>query len=101
MSPTKSASVSTVDTQAPTAALEASIADLETQLVKLKKYEEEFIALNLDDSRKMWTNQVAELENQIRTKKRQKSLLLIERLKSEGFGGLAASVGKATQSRYY
>ena len=42
----------------------------------------------------MLAAQVAELENQIKTKKREKSLLLIERLKREGFGGLAASVGK-------
>lgn len=92
MSPTKSTSAA--DTQAPTAALEASIADLEMQLTKLKKYEEDFIALNLDDSRKMLASQVAELENHIKTKKREKSLILIERLKREGFGGLAASVGK-------
>lgn len=92
ISPTKSTSAA--DTQAPTAALEASIADLETQLTNLKKYEEDFIALNLDDSRKMLASQVAELENHIKTKKREKSLILIERLKREGFGGLAASVGK-------
>ncbi|ETI29006.1 hypothetical protein G647_01458 [Cladophialophora carrionii CBS 160.54] len=91
-SPTKSVPVT--ETKTPTAALDASIAELETQLIKLKKYEEEFIALNLDDSRKMLASEVAELESQIKAKKREKSLILIERLKKEGFGGLAASVGK-------
>jgi hypothetical protein len=74
--------------------LDASIAELEAQLGKLKKYEEEFIALNLDDSRKMLASEVAELESRIKAKKREKGLMLIERLKKEGFGGLAASVGK-------
>ena len=91
-SPTKTSP--TVDMKAPTAALDASIADLETQLSKLKKYEEEFIALDLEDSRKMLANQVTEIESQIKAKKREKSLVLIERLKKEGFGGLAAVVGK-------
>ncbi len=83
-----------VDLRAPELALDVSIAALETQVAKLKKYEEEFIALNLDDSRKMLANQVTELEDQIRAKRREKSLMLIERLKKEGFGGLAAVVGK-------
>ena len=91
-SPTKT--TPSVDAKASTAALDASIADLETQSCKLKKYEEEFIALDLDISRKMLANQVADLETQIKTKKREKSLILIERLKHEGFGPLAASVGK-------
>jgi len=80
--------------KAPTAALDASIAELETQMRNLKKYEEEFIALNLADSRKMLATQLADLEAQIKAKRREKSLLLIERLKREGFGGLAAVVGK-------
>ena len=82
------------DIKAPTAALDASIVELETQMRNLKKYEEEFIALNLDDSRKMLAIQLAELDAQIKAKKREKSLLLIERLKREGFGGLAAVVVK-------
>ncbi|EXJ81298.1 hypothetical protein A1O3_07588 [Capronia epimyces CBS 606.96] len=82
------------DTKAPAAALDASITELEARVRSLKKYEEEFIALDLDDSRKMLASQVAELESQIKAKKREKSLLLIERLKREGFGGLAAVVGK-------
>ncbi|EHY52428.1 hypothetical protein ABEF92_006633 [Exophiala dermatitidis] len=91
-SPSKSADPG--DSKAPAAALDASITELEARVRSLRKYEEEFIALNLDDSRKMLASQVAELENQIRAMKREKSLLLIERLKKEGFGGLAAVVGK-------
>ncbi|KIX07034.1 uncharacterized protein Z518_05011 [Rhinocladiella mackenziei CBS 650.93] len=91
-SPTKTAASN--DIKAPTTALDASIAELQTQVRNLKKYEEEFIALNLEDSRKMLASQVADLESQINAKKREKSLLLIERLKLEGFGGLAAVVGK-------
>ncbi|KAK5026097.1 hypothetical protein LTS07_007622 [Exophiala sideris] len=93
-SPTKADVLVATANKIPTAALDASIVELETQLRNLKKYEEEFIALNLEDSRKMLATQVAELEIQIKTKRREKSLLLIERLKREGFGGLAASVGK-------
>lgn len=90
--PTKTRS--STEMKAPTALLDASVAELETQVQTLKKYEEEFIALGLDDSRKMLASQVADLEGQIKAKKREKSLLLIERLKKEGFGGLAAVVGK-------
>jgi len=82
------------DTKIPTAALDASIAELEAQWRKLKKYEEDFIALNLEDSRKMLATELADLDSKIKAKKREKSLLLIERLKKEGFGDLAAVVGK-------
>ncbi|KIW17520.1 hypothetical protein PV08_04714 [Exophiala spinifera] len=82
------------DIKAPTAALDASIVELETQLRSLKKYEEEFVALNLEDSRRMLATEVAELEERLKTKRREKSIVLIERLKKEGFGGLAAAVGK-------
>lgn len=92
-SPTK-VSAATATTKLPTAALDASIVELETQLRNLKKYEEDFIALNLEDSRKMLATHVAELESQIKAKRREKSLILIERLKREGFGGLAESVVK-------
>ncbi|OAL27242.1 hypothetical protein AYO20_09840 [Fonsecaea nubica] len=95
-SPTKTVTCSD-ETEAQTAALDASIAELEAQLVKLKKYEREFIALDLDDSRKMLANQMAEIEGQIKRKKWEKGLLLIERLKKEGFGGLAAVVRKEVE----
>ena len=91
-SPTKSMPPN--DIKAPTAALDASIVELETQLRNLKKYEEEFIALNLEDSRKMLATEVAELEEKLKAKRREKTLALIESLKREGFGGLAAVVGK-------
>lgn len=80
--------------KAPTAELDASIAELETRLRSLKKYDDDFISLNLEDSRKLLAEQLAEVENEIRLKKKEKGRLLIERLKREGFGGLAASVGK-------
>jgi hypothetical protein len=80
--------------ETPTAALDASIMELESQLRNLTRYEGEFIALNLEDSRKVLATQMAEVESQIKSKKREKSLILIERLKREGFGGLAAVVGK-------
>jgi hypothetical protein len=92
VSPTRT--IPTIENKAPEAVIDASIATLETQLLKLKKYEAEFIALNLEDSRKMLASQVAALEAQIWEKKREKGLVLIERLKREGFGGLAESVGK-------
>jgi hypothetical protein len=91
-SPTKS--VARNDVETPTAALDASIMELESQLRNLTRYEGEFIALNLEDSRKVLATQMAEVESQIKSKKREKSLILIERLKREGFGGLAAVVGK-------
>ncbi|KAK5226474.1 hypothetical protein LTR47_009152 [Exophiala xenobiotica] len=91
-SPTKS--VARNDVETPTAALDASIMELESQLRNLTRYEGEFIALNLEDSRKVLATQMAEVESQIKSKKREKGLILIERLKREGFGGLAAVVGK-------
>lgn len=78
----------------PAAVLDACIAELETRLRTLKKYEKEFIALDLEDSRKMLASQVDDLESQLKAKKREKGLLLIERLKREGFGHLADVVGK-------
>ncbi|ETN38382.1 uncharacterized protein HMPREF1541_06417 [Cyphellophora europaea CBS 101466] len=82
------------DTKSPTAVLDASIRELEGQIANLRKYEQEFIDLGLEDSRKMLSAQVHELEEKIRQKKREKGVILIERLRREGFGGLAAVVGK-------
>lgn len=79
---------------APTAELDAAIAELEARLMSLKKYEAEFISLNLADTRRLLAEELADVENQIRRKKKEKGRLLMERLKREGFGGLAASVGK-------
>jgi hypothetical protein len=82
------------DTKSPTAILDASIKDLEAQIDNLRKYEQEFIDLGLEDSRKMLGAQVQELEDKIRQKRREKGVILIEKLKREGYGGLAAQVGK-------
>ena len=70
------------------------IAKLELQIAALKRYEDEFKALDLEDSRKMLSQQLAELEGQLKVKKREKGMALMERLKKEGFGGLAEVVGK-------
>lgn len=82
------------DTKSPTALLDASIKELEGQIENLRKYEQEFIDLGLEDSRKMLSHQVQELEDKIRRKRREKGVVLIEKLKREGYGGLAAQVGK-------
>jgi len=82
------------ESNAPAIELDGSIAELEAQLRSLKKYDADFISLNLEDSRKLLAEQLALLESEIRLKKKEKGRLLIERLKREGFGGLAASVGK-------
>ena len=82
------------DTKSPTALLDASIAELEAEVRKLKGYEEEFIALGLDDSRKMLGRKVSELEERARVKRREKGVLLMERLRKEGLGELASVVGR-------
>lgn len=82
------------DTKSPTALLDASIADLETEIRKLRKYEEEFIELGLDDSRRMLGLKVAELEEQVRKKRKEKGVVLMERLRKEGLGELASAVGR-------
>jgi hypothetical protein len=82
------------DEKARTGVLDSDIVKLERQILNLQKYEEDFVALGLEDSRKMLAAQLADLESQLKTKKREKSLLLIDRLKREGFSGLAAVVGK-------
>ncbi|KPI45489.1 uncharacterized protein AB675_431 [Cyphellophora attinorum] len=82
------------DTKSPTAILDASIKELELQANHLKKYEQDFIELGLEDSRKMLRDQVEDLEEKIRVKKKEKGRLLVERLQREGYGGLAAVVGK-------
>ncbi len=82
------------DTKSPTTLLDASIADLEAEIRKLKGYEEEIISLGLDDSRKMLGMKVSELEERVRGKKREKAVVLMERLKREGLGELASVVGR-------
>jgi hypothetical protein len=86
-------SLNSADTKSPTAILDANIRELEQQVESLRKFEAEFIELGLEDSRRMLAGQLAELEAQIRTKKREKGVLLVERLRKEGYTGLAAVVG--------
>lgn len=66
---------------APTTELDAAIAELEARLMSLKKYEDEFISLNLAETRRLLAEELADVENQIRRKKKEKGRLLMERLK--------------------
>ena len=82
------------DTKSSTALLDASIAELEAEIRKLKKYEEDFIALGLDDSRRMLGVKVGELERKSEDKRREKGAMLMEQLRREGLGELARMVGR-------
>jgi len=72
--------------------IDMAIKRLEEQIATLKKYEQEFLSLNLEDSHKMLSAQLRGLESELRGKKREKSIVLIEMLEREGFGGLADGV---------
>ena len=82
------------DTKSPTFALDAEIASLESQIANLRKYEQDFIALGLDESRNSLRKELEGLEERMRAKRREKGKVLIDRLKREGFGGLAEVVGR-------
>ena len=82
------------DTKSPTLALDAEIASLEGQIANLKKYEQDFIALGLDESRETLRRELEGIEERARAKRREKGRLLMERLRREGFGGLAEVVGR-------
>jgi hypothetical protein len=74
--------------------LDQSILSLESEITKLRQYEDEFIALGLDDSRKLLQRKVAELEGRMIERRRERGLLLVERLRREGLNELAGSVGR-------
>lgn len=74
--------------------IDKSIAELESRIATLRAYEEEFIQLDLDDSKRLLADQIASHEAELRLLKRDKSLQLDERLMKEGFGGLADGVRK-------
>ena len=74
--------------------IDKSISQLDSRIASLRTYEEEFIELDLDDSRKLLQDKITELEADLRLLKKQKSLQLAERLVREGFGGLADGVRK-------
>lgn len=74
--------------------IDKSIIELETRIATLRAYEEEFIQLELDDSKRLLADQIASHETDLRLLKKEKSLQLAERLLKEGFGGLADGVRK-------
>ena len=74
--------------------IDKSISQLESRIATLRTYEEDFVKLDLDDSRKLLQDQIVNLEAELRRLKKEKSLQLAERLVREGFGGLADGVRK-------
>jgi hypothetical protein len=74
--------------------IDKSITELETRIATLRAYEQEFIQLELDDSKRLLADQIASHETDLRLLKKEKSLQLAERLLKEGFGGLADGVRK-------
>lgn len=73
--------------------LEENIRKIEEQIQALQKYDEEFAALKLEDSRRMLRGQIQELEAQLAARRRERGLGLVERLRNEGFSSLAEQVG--------
>lgn len=74
--------------------LDKSIIQLEARIATLRAYEEDFVKLDLDDSRRLLADQITSLETDLRRLKKEKSLQLAEKLFKEGFGGLADGVRK-------
>ncbi|KAK5948195.1 hypothetical protein OHC33_010743 [Knufia fluminis] len=73
--------------------LDENIKKLESQIQTLRGYDEEFLAMKLEDSRRMLRKQIAELEGQLEARRKERGMGLIERLRREGFVGLAEAVG--------
>lgn len=73
--------------------LEENIRKIEQQIQALQKYDEEFAALKLEESRRMLRGQISELEGQLAARRRERGLGLVERLRNEGFSSLAEQVG--------
>lgn len=74
--------------------LDKRIHTLEAKIATLRKYDEEFAALKLDDSRRVLQQQLKETESELDARRKEKGISLIDRLKREGFDGLAEVVGK-------
>ena len=81
-------------TQTPirTTSIDTTITQLEDQIASLRRYESEFLSLNLEDSRRLLAAQMQRLEQSLEEKRREKSLVLVERLRREGFADLAEGV---------
>ena len=72
--------------------IDNSITELESRIASLRTYEEDFVKLDLDDSRRLLADQIASLEADLRRLKKEKSLQLAEKLRQDGFSGLADGV---------
>lgn len=86
----------TPDTESPPAmslVLDKTITQLEQQIQSLRKYEEEFITLKLEESRRVLRRQLDDLEIQLTARKKERGLGLVERLRREGLATLADMVG--------
>ena len=73
--------------------LDENIKKLEQQIQTLKSYDDEFVAMKLEGSRRMLRKQIEELGVQLEARRKEKGLGLIERLRREGFVTLADAVG--------
>lgn len=73
--------------------VDETIKRLEQQIEKLRQYDEEFAVMKLEDARKVLHNQLAELERQLMTRRQERGLGLVERLRREGFVDIADAVG--------
>lgn len=86
----------TPQTESPPASsnhvVDETIKKLEMEIATLKRYEAEFVAMKLDDSRRVLRDQIADLEAQLEARRRERGLGLVERLRKEGFTILAEAV---------
>lgn len=86
----------TPQTESPPASsihiVDETIKKLESQIATLKHYDSEFMAMKLEDSRRLLRTQIADLEAQLEVRRRERGLGLIERLRKEGFAALAEAV---------
>lgn len=76
-----------------TAVIDNTIAELESKIQALKKFDDEFVVLKLEDSRKVLLAQMESLQQELSIKKRERGMSLMERLQREGLGFLAEAVG--------
>lgn len=90
---------SPTDSSPSTSHLDSTIKQLEDQINSLRRYERDLISLDLEDSHKMLASQIKTLENDLKTRKREKSMLLAERLQQEGFPDIADKVRREMATR--
>ena len=82
------------------AAIDESITQIEDQIGRLRRYGDELLELSLPDYYRMLTEQLASLEALLRTKKKEKSTLLINKL-ARDFPGLADATRKEVEKLGY